>query len=70
MQSRRKLIRSPSEEDRKKTPAPGKVDGETEGEWENTRIAEKPGSEVRLLPAEHVLGFETSSLGLTATGLV
>lgn len=56
MQSRRKLIRSPSEEDRKKTPAPGTVDEETEGEWE-TGTAEKPGSEV-------VPGSATSSSGL------
>lgn len=37
MQSRRKLICSPSEQDKKKTPAPGRVDEERE--WENTTIA-------------------------------
>lgn len=48
MQSRRKLICSPSEQDKKKTPAPGRVDEERE--WENTIATNKQNlcSDVRL----------------------
>lgn len=58
MQSKRKLICSPSEQDKKKTPAPGRVDEERE--WGKTTIATNKQS---------LLGRQIGNfLGFIATG--